>query len=53
MIYGEVWLEITEVAENDIAKQIKLGDKSSVKKINSILSELAINPYTGIGKPEA
>jgi toxin YoeB len=28
-------------------------DRKTVKKINTLLSEIARNPYDGIGKPEA
>ena len=30
----------------------KAGNLATIKKINSILLELSINPYEGIGKPE-
>ncbi len=41
------------IAKIDIEKHIKSGDKSTIKKINTILIELTNSPYTGIGNPEA
>jgi toxin YoeB len=53
MTKGKFKFEITDEAELDILRHLKSGNKSCVKKINSILIELTINPYLGIGKPEA
>ena len=35
-----------------MTKHFKSGDKSTIKKIEKILKELEINPYSGTGKPE-
>lgn len=40
-------------ALDDIAFFKKSGNKPLMKKIQSLLSEIEINPYTGKGKPEA
>lgn len=50
---GKFRVEITELAKKQIAKHLKSGDQSSIKKITIILKELAETPYTGVGKPEA
>ena len=41
-----------ESAQKDLNKIYKSGDKSSIKRIESIITELYDNPKTGIGKPE-
>ncbi len=50
---GKFRLEITVEAEKDIVKHFKSGNKSTIKKINSILVELTETPFNGIGNPEA
>jgi len=40
-------------ALDDIAFFKKSGNKSLMKKIQSLLFEMETNPYTGTGKPEA
>ena len=50
---GKFRVEITELAKKHIAKHIKSGNQSSIKKIAIILQELSETPYTGVGKPEA
>ncbi|MCO5249888.1 MAG: Txe/YoeB family addiction module toxin [Candidatus Kapabacteria bacterium] len=49
MIYN---IEITEVAENDIRKLRKSGDKALLKKLNLLFDELREHPYTGSGQIE-
>ncbi len=50
---GKFRVEITELAKKQIAKHVKSGNQSSIKKIAIILHELSETPYTGVGKPEA
>ena len=50
---GKFRVEITELAKKQIAKHLKSGNQSSIKKITIILQELSETPYTGVGKPEA
>ncbi len=40
-------------AESDFLKIEKSGDKSSIKKLETIILELETHPYSGIGHPEA
>ena len=42
----------TTVAEDDILKWKKSGQKSKLTRISKLLSELEIHPCTGTGKPE-
>lgn len=46
-------VKISKTADSDIEKHKRSGNKSAVKKINKILDELEIHPYSGTGKPEA
>lgn len=46
-------VKISKTADVDIEKHKKSGKKSSIKKIDEILDELEIHPYSGTGKPEA
>ena len=39
-------------AESDLLKIEKSGDKSTIKKVETIVLELANHPYTGSGQPE-
>ncbi len=41
----------TTVAEDDILKWKKSGQKSKLTRISKLLSELEIHPCTGTGKP--
>jgi toxin YoeB len=43
---------ITADAENDILKLSKSGNKSLMKKLNSLLNELREHPLTGTGQIE-
>lgn len=43
---------ITSDAENDILKLRKSGNKSLMKKLNSLLNELREHPLTGTGQIE-
>ncbi|WP_221393979.1 Txe/YoeB family addiction module toxin [Dyadobacter sp. NIV53] len=49
---GKYRVIISEVAEKELLKIKKSGDKASILKINNIFSELYETPKTGIGKPE-
>lgn len=45
-------LIISEIAECDILKLRKSGDKSVLLKLNNLLNELREHPYSGTGKPK-
>ena len=45
-------LEISDTALDDIEKHKKAGDKSVLKKIDTLLKELMDHPTTGTGQPE-
>ena len=49
---GKFRVEIIPEAQIEIAKHLKLGNQSSIKKIAKILEELTENPFEGVGKPE-
>lgn len=40
-------------ALEDIRKITRSGNQPGIKRLQKILSELEIHPYTGVGKPEA
>jgi toxin YoeB len=50
---GKFRVALTDQAKLDIGKHFKSGNQSSIKKIEQILKELAIHPFTGVGQPEA
>ncbi|MGB3851654.1 MAG: Txe/YoeB family addiction module toxin [Tunicatimonas sp.] len=45
-------LDFTEQARDDIASFRRSGSKSVLKKLFTLLNEIAEQPYTGTGKPE-
>lgn len=45
-------LDFTDRAEEDIAAHKKSGNKTVLKKLLTLLEELAEHPFTGTGKPE-
>ena len=49
---GKFGIKIEKLAENDLKKHLKVGNKATISKINKILIELSIHPYTGTGQPE-
>lgn len=49
MIYE---ISFTPQALDDVEKIRKSGDKSTLKKLNSLIDELQEHPYTGTGKPK-
>jgi toxin YoeB len=49
---GKFRVKIEKLAEEDIKKHLKSGNKSSIKKIETILFELSNHPFEGVGQPE-
>ncbi|MEA9413011.1 Txe/YoeB family addiction module toxin [Flavobacterium sp. PL02] len=49
---GKFRVEVTKVANQDIEKHKKSGNKTSTKNIAKILIDLTENPYEGFGNPE-
>ncbi|MDR6762610.1 toxin YoeB [Flavobacterium sp. 2755] len=49
---GKFRVEVTKVANQDIEKHKKSGNKISIKNITKILIDLTENPYEGFGNPE-
>lgn len=45
-------LDISAKAQKDIEQLKKVGDKVVLSKLLLLLTEIAIHPYTGTGKPE-
>ena len=45
-------IEISDQADKDISKIIKSGNKSDLKKEESFLYEIEIDPRSGTGHPE-
>lgn len=50
---GKFRVEVTKIANQDIEKHKKSGNKISIKNISKILIDLTENPYEGFGGPEA
>ena len=50
---GKFRLKVTKIAQKDIEKHLKSGNKVSISAINKILEDLLENPYEGYGNPEA
>jgi toxin YoeB len=46
-------LEFTDQAIEDISHHKKAGNKSVLKKLQTLLAELSEQPFSGSGKPEA
>ncbi len=46
-------LDFTKQAQDDIDFHKKSGNKAVIKKLLTLLEELAEHPFTGTGKPEA
>jgi len=49
---GKFRVEITKIANQDIEKHKKSGNKISITNIAKILVDLSENPYKGFGNPE-
>lgn len=50
---GKFRVEVTKIANQDIEKHKKSGNKISIKNIAKILIDLTENLYEGFGSPEA
>lgn len=50
---GKFRIKIEEIAQRDLAKIYKSGDKSAIIKLEKIVKELENHPTIGIGNPEA
>lgn len=40
-------------AKEDLNFWVKTGNKSIIKKITQLIEDIQINPFEGVGKPEA
>ncbi len=49
---GKFEVILSNKAKSDLLAIQKSGDKASIKKVETIISELYIHPETGTGKPE-
>ena len=49
---GKFRVEVTKVANQDLEKHKKSGNKITIKNIAKILIDLTENPYEGFGNPE-
>ena len=49
---GKYRIIVSDSARKDLLQIQKSGDKASIKKVETIISELYIHPETGTGKPE-
>ncbi|MFD1628617.1 Txe/YoeB family addiction module toxin [Pseudopedobacter beijingensis] len=49
---GKFTIKIEKLAEEQLKKHIKSGNKASLKRIERIFIELSESPYIGIGNPE-
>jgi len=49
---GKYFVELEELARNDLKFLYKSGNRSTIKKIEKILLELTENPSLGVGQPE-
>ena len=49
---GKYSVEITETAREDLQRLFRSGNKSLVKKVETVFVELSEHPMTGTGKPE-
>lgn len=50
---GKYKIIIKPTAIKDLERHKKIGKKSDLKKISSILSDLENHPFIGVGKPES
>ncbi len=50
---GKYTVVIEESARKELQFHYKSGNKTNIKRIEQILFELSVNPFEGIGKPEA
>lgn len=49
---GKYQIVVEELAQKQISKHIKSGNKATIKKIEQILVQITDNPYEGIANPE-
>ena len=49
---GKYFVEIEDVARKDLKAHYKTGNKATIKKIEKILLELTVHPFSGEGQPE-
>ena len=49
---GKFRIKIDKDAQKDFDKIYHSGNKSMIKKVEAIVHELAMHPYTGTGHPE-
>jgi toxin YoeB len=49
---GKFRIEVDKIAKNDFDKIYKSGDKSTIKKLETFIIELAEHPFSGSGQPE-
>ena len=49
---GKFRVKVTKIANRDIEKHKKSGNRVSINNIAKILIELSENPYKGFGNPE-
>lgn len=49
---GEYIVVLETIAEKDLKRHYKAGNKATIKKIDQIYLELQTHPTTGTGKPE-
>jgi len=49
---GKYQIIVKPKAERDILKIEKSGDKATIHKLEKIIIELSLHPFTGIGQPE-
>ena len=49
---GKFRVEIERLAKDHLRRHYKAGNKTTIKRISTIIGELSEHPYTGTGKPE-
>jgi toxin YoeB len=49
---GQYSLEISKKVKNDLVLHSKSGDTATIKRIEKILEELSVHPFTGMGNPK-
>jgi toxin YoeB len=50
---GKYFVEFEPSARKEIIAHKKAGDKATIKKLEKILIELTVSPFSGTGNPEA
>lgn len=49
---GKFVIRVEKLAEHQLKKHLKAGNKANIKKIEKIFVELSRSPYVGTGNPE-